>query len=297
MPSGASGETLWWLGLGLLGLVVGLVGGMFGVGGGFLLIPLLNVVFRVPLDIAVGTGLCQVIGTAVAAYLRHRRLQQGEVKIDWIMLAGSLLGVTMGAHTLEALSTVGTLTFAGHGISALRFWISLIYIVLLTSVAFWILHDARVRPSSAPLPAGPLTRCRLGPMTELPNSERRISILLLAYIGLGLGFLSGLVGIGGGIVLMPILMYGIGMRLRMAAGTGIVLLLFTALVGTFEHARLGHVNLALAMVLLAGSTLGAPVGATFTSQVDGRSLRAIFGYLVLLAAAAVLWDLGRALTR
>ena len=83
-------------GLALLGVAVGLVAGMFGVGGGFLLTPLLSVLFGVPLPIAVGTGLCQMIGTAIASLLRHRRLGQGEIRFDFVMIGGAVVGAAAG---------------------------------------------------------------------------------------------------------------------------------------------------------------------------------------------------------
>ncbi|MCA1596278.1 MAG: sulfite exporter TauE/SafE family protein [Chloroflexi bacterium] len=282
---------MWWAGLALLGLAVGLAAGMFGVGGGFLLTPMLNALFGVPMDVAVGTGLCQMIGTAVAAYRRHQRLKQGEVKIDWIMMAGALLGVQLGAGVVAALAGRSGILLLGRHVSALKFWLSLVYIVLLLSVGLWMLHDARVRRGEVALGQGLLTRLPLPPYAWLPMSHRRVSVLALSFIGLFLGFLSGLIGIGGGVVLMPILIYGIGMNIRTAAGTGILLLVATSISGTVTHARMGHVHLGLAMVLLAGSTIGAPIGATLTSRIEGYRLRGLFAGLVFLAAAAVIWSL------
>lgn len=282
---------LWWSGLTGLGFVVGLIGGLFGVGGGFLLTPLLNALFGIPLNVAVGTGLCQMIGTAVAAFRRHRQLKQGEVKIDWLMMAGSLLGVSLGAQVVAALQAQGSLILAGHSVPLVKIWLSGTYIILLTAIAAWMFHDARVRPASTPLGPGPLTRFPLPPYTTLPDADRRISILLLAYLGLLLGFLSGLLGIGGGVALMPILIYGIGMRIRMAAGTGILLLVVTSLVGTISHAWLGNVHLGLVIALLFGSTLGAPVGASLSARLDGQRLRGLFALLVLLTALTVAWSL------
>src|SRR5438067_1807380 len=131
-------NPLWWLGLGLCGLLVGIIGGMFGVGGNFLLIPILYIGFQVPLDIAVGTSLCQIIGTGVAALARHQRLKQGEIKIDWIMLAGGLLGADAGVQLLERISDLGTISVGGHSIAWMRLCISLLYIVVLASVAGWM---------------------------------------------------------------------------------------------------------------------------------------------------------------
>jgi hypothetical protein len=182
---------------------------------------------------------------------------------------------------------------AGHEVPLIKLVLSCAYVGLLTIVSLWMLLDARRRPANEPILPGPLTRLRVGPVTSLPNSGRVICAIVAAYLGLGLGFLSGLVGMGGGVVLMPVLIDGIGMRVRMAAGTGILVLVASALVGTWAHARLGHVHLGLAMMLLAGSTIGAPLGATITQEMDGRRLRGMFAVLVLMTAAAVAWDLVR----
>jgi uncharacterized membrane protein YfcA len=284
---------IWWGGLALLGLAVGVVGGLFGIGGGFLLIPLLNMLFSLPIEQAVGTGICQTIGTAVAAFRRHSRLKQGEPLIDWLLMAGALLGVQGGAQMVETLSGLGDISLWGHPVRAVKLAIALSYVVLLALVAFWMLRDARARPAGVALPPGLLTRLGPPPFTRLPNSRRRVSIFVMAYLGLLLGFMAGMMGLGGGVALMPILIYGIGMRIRMAAGTGILLLVATAMAGTVAHARLGHVRLDVAMVLLAGSTLGAPFGATLAGRIDGRKLRGLFAYLLFLTALAVLWDLLR----
>ena len=284
---------LWWSLIAALGLVVGLVAGMFGIGGGFLLIPLLNVIFGVPMDVAVGTGLCMTIGTGVAAFRRHQRLKQGEVKIDWVMLGGSLLGVGIGAQTVSYLNQKGLIHIEGHIIPAVQFWIATAYIVVLCFVSATMIRDSRIIRSDEALPPGPIARIQIPPVTMLYAAGRTISLPILAYLGLAVGFLSGLMGLGGGVMMMPILVYGIGMPMKMAAGTGIILLVTTSITGTIAHAGLGHVHLGLAMVLLAGSTIGAPIGATITSNLSGPRLRGIFGMLVLITAAAVLWNLIR----
>jgi uncharacterized membrane protein YfcA len=288
-------NPIWWLALGIAGLGVGIIGGMFGVGGNFLLIPLLNVGFRIPIQIAVGTSLCQIIGTGVAALMRHQRLKQGEIKIDWIMLLGGLMGAQAGASLLGDLARRGTTALWGHEIPTAKLALSLIYITLLSIVALWMIRDARARPAGGPLTPGPLTQLLIPPMTWLPMAERRMSVLVIAWLGLLLGCLSGLVGMGGGVVLMPILIYGLGVRVRMAAGTGILALVASAVAGTWAHARMGNVDLRIAMMLLVGSTIGATIGATMTSRMDGQRLRGLFGWLVLATAAAVLWNLLRTL--
>ncbi len=293
----AAHTPFWWIGLVLLGFAVGIIAGMFGVGGGFLLTPMLAVLFRVPLDVAVGTGMCQMIGVGVAALSRHLKLKQGELVIDGLMLPGSLLGVGLGAQTVAILSGIGALRIAGHTIAASHFGLSVAYILTLAFIAFWMGRDSRrpMRPAGEPVPPGPLARLPLPPYVWLPRSEQRVSTLVIAYLGLATGFLSGLLGMGGGAILTPILIYGIGMRTRTAAGTGILVLVATSLVGTAVHAWNGHVHLGMAITLLTGSTIGAQLGAMLTSRTDGQKLRRVFVWLVLFTMAAVVWDLLRVL--
>jgi uncharacterized membrane protein YfcA len=154
-----------------------------------------------------------------------------------------------------------------------------------------MIRGARHEQSDDDQTDGPLVLVKIMPETHLPAVMRKISLPLLTYLGLIVGFLSGLMGLGGGVLMMLVLVYGIGMPIRMAAGTGILLLVSTSITGTIAHASLGHVHLGLATTLLAGSTIGAPVGATVTSNLSGTRLRRIFGVLLLLTATAVLWNL------
>src|SRR5262252_7661405 len=117
-----SGHAVPVLGVGALGVGVGYFAGMFGIGGGFIMTPLLVVLFGIPLPTAVGSGLCQMVGTSLVAYLRHRRLGQGEVRFDVLMLPGSLLGAELGARTLTSLADAGRLSIGGRSIP----WVSLI---------------------------------------------------------------------------------------------------------------------------------------------------------------------------
>lgn len=288
------GHAVWLPGVALLGVVVGWVAGMFGVGGGFLLTPLLAVVFAVPLEVAVGTGLCQMIGTSVAALLRHRELGQGELRFDLLAVAGSLLGVDAGARALDLLSALGTL----GGIPVVRLAADLGYVVVLLVAAVTFGSGGRgMLESVAHARRGPLARVRVPPLVDLPAVPlRSVSATLIAYVGLGLGFLSGFLGIGGGIALLPVLVYGFGFPVRQAVGTGIVVLLATATTGTVLHALRGHVHLGLAMVLLVGATISAQFGARASRSLAPRTLRRLFAALILVTIATIAWDLVRRLS-
>ncbi len=269
----------------LLGATVGFLAGMFGVGGNFLLTPLLSVVFGVSLPIAAGTGLCQMIGTALVSFLRHRHLRQGEVRFDLLMLAGSILGADAGVRSLSALAAA-TGTIAGVPLVQVVVDTSFIIVLVGAAITFWI-------EGGRPETTAPLARVRLGPMVALPALGFSVSAVLVAWVGFLLGYLSGLLGIGGGVALMPVLVYGFGFPMRQAAGTGIVVLLCTAAYGTWIHALHGNVELPLAMALLVGATPAAQLGALATARLPAPFLRRAFSGVVLLTAAAVAWDLLR----
>jgi len=114
-------------------------------------------------------------------------------------------------------------------------------------------------------------------------------------IGFALGAASGLMGIGGGVLFMPILLYGFGLSLRNAAGTGVLLLFVTVAVGTFEQALRGYVSLELALAILLGSSVGSQLGALTTHVLPNRVLRLAFSVLVALTVVMIAWDLSRLL--
>jgi len=107
---------------------------------------------------------------------------------------------------------------------------------------------------------------------------------------MAIGFLSGLLGIGGGVALMPVLIYGLGFPIKQAAGTGILALLLTVTVGTVQHASVGHVHLGLACILLVGSTISAQFGAILTRKLPARTLRRVFSLLLWFSIFAISWD-------
>ncbi len=289
--------------LGFFGFVVGYVSGMFGVGGGFMLTPLLNLVLGVPYPIAVGSGLCQMVGTATSAYLRHANLNQGEPRVGWLMLGGSLCGVYVGADLLDYLASLGDWTLFGKALPAVKLALQPTYALALLAITGVMLSEARrgtpaegeVDESRA-VPNAPLTRIALPPFVNLKQvGLTGVSVPVLAYLGLALGFLSGLLGIGGGILLMPALIYGLGFPIRQAAGTGILVLIFAAAFGTVKHALAGNVDLGIALPLLVGSSIGAQLGAVTTARLGARQLRGYFALLVLATVLALLFDLARSL--
>lgn len=286
-----------------VGLFIGYVAGMFGVGGGFLLTPVLMYGFGVPAPIAVGSALCQKCGTSIASFLKYRHLRRGEPRIDLVMLGGSVLGVDAGTRLLGHLTALGTVRIRGGAPTPIvNLVLDALFIVLLSATAAYTARDAwrsfrsGVRRGDRTIP-GPLARLRLPPAIDLPSVQLTgVSVPVLAYLGFALGAASGLMGIGGGVLMMPVLLYGYGLSVRNAAGTGVLLLLVTVSVGTFEQALLGYVSLKLAMAILIGSSIGSQLGALTTHLLPNRVLRLIFAVLVAGTVVLIAWDLYGRLT-
>lgn len=289
--------------LALVGLFIGYIAGMFGVGGGFLLTPMLMYVFGVPPNIAVGSALCQKCGTSIASFLKYRHLKRGEPRIDMVMLGGSLIGVDAGTRLLTYLNGLGKWRIGnGPPVPAVQIVLDVLFVVLLSFTAYYTFRDAwqarkRTVPRGDKTIPGPLvTRIHIPPYIDLPNVQlSQVSVPMLAYLGFFLGMASGLMGIGGGVIFMPILLYGIGLSVRNAAGTGVLLLFVTVMVGTIEQALHGYVSLKLAMTILIGSSVGTQFGALTTHYLPNRTLRLIFVVLIVATIVMILWDLRRCL--
>lgn len=283
------------LALALFGVGVGFVAGLFGVGGGFLLTPLLTVVLGFPLPVAIGCGLCQMVGTATVSLLRHRRLKQGELRFDLLMLVPSALGAVAGARTVQVLALHGDVELLGRRLPLVVVVLYTAYIVFLVGSALGL--GKRAKDGVEVLGyvrRGPLARVRLPPYLDLPAVPlSRVSAPVVAYVGLGLGYLSGLLGVGGGVALMPALLYGFGFPIRQAAGTGLLVLLVTSATATYAHARQGHVHLGAAMVLAIGASVSAQLGALATARLPARWLRSGLFLLIAVTVLAILYDLLR----
>jgi uncharacterized membrane protein YfcA len=298
------GDRLIWLPtLALVGLGIGFIAGMFGVGGGFVLTPLLHLVFKIPMPIAVGSALCQKIGTSIGSFLKHRQYRHGELRVDFVMLGGSLVGVDAGTRVLGLLAAAGTFTNArGRAVSIVTLTLEAIYAAMLLFAASMTLNAAR-KSARSPASEGhasataPLRRWGVPPYLALPSVDiARVSVPVMAYLGFVTGLLSGLLGIGGGVALLPILVYGYGFTIKDAAGTGILLLFATVIVGTFEHALRYNVDLRLALAILAGSSIGSQLGARTTARVSNQWLRLSFAVLLLATVGAIGFDVVRSLT-
>jgi uncharacterized membrane protein YfcA len=287
------GQVVWLPWVALLGCGVGVIAGMFGVGGGFLLTPLLHVFLGIPLPIAVGAALCQTIATAHGSLLRYRHLGEAESRFDLMLLGGSLLGVDAGTRVLAALSGLGTVVIGGRVFATLPLAVTGVYtgvFATLAALLWWKptpAHDVPVRP-------GPLARLRIPPCVDLPTAGlRQVSGPVVGAVGFGTGLLAGLIGIGGGLCLIPIMLYGYGFDMRKTARTGLVVVLVVAAFGTVQHARLGHVHLGLAATVMIGAAVTAQIGVGLTRSLPASTLRKVLAAVVVATIAALVVKLFR----
>lgn len=287
-----AGHAVWLPAALLLGAGVGLIAGMFGVGGGFLLIPLMHALLGVPLPQAVGAGLCTTMANATGAFLRYRRMGQAELRFDLMLVGSSLLGVDAGIRLLGVLErSPMTVTLGGRTLEILPLTVTAAYAALFVVVAvlLWLRDGGS---DTGPARPGPLARVAWPPLVDLPTAGvARVSGPLVGLIGLANGLLSGFLGIGGGVLLIPIMLYGFGFGMRKCAGTGIVVILASALLGTVQHARLGNVHLGLSAAVMVSSALAAQVGATLTGVLPAVWVRRSLAVVLVLTLGALVLEL------
>jgi len=290
-------------GLLVLGLIIGVLSGFFGVGGGFLLTPMLNAVFGIPYPVAVGSSLAQMTGTAVSGVLRHRGLGNVDYRLGLLMPVGAILGLGPGVLLLSRLKAAGEVVVFGASIRLADLVVSLIYIPLLIGIALWMWSETRSRKQGVNGTDGGhwvLLRwarsLRWPPQVSLPVSGvESMSVWVLLAGGVLVGFLSGFLGVGGGVLLVPMLVYVIGVRTNVAVATSLFQVVVVAAVGSGLHYRVGNVDWTLTLIVLAGGVVGAQVGASLTKYAKGPHIRRYFSYLTVAAASVVvarlLWTL------
>ena len=297
----------------LLGLIVGTLGGFFGVGGGFLITGGL-IVFGVPESYAVGTGLALIMGSSIINMLKHRGLGNVDFKLGLLMVAGSVPAV----YLAERLNS--WLVSNDWDGPVIRY----VYIIVLLPLAAFLIYDyfktrrraaggpdsggeavstaglarrvqaLRIPPHSIPLPGRP----PLSTYVRLPTAGiERISVFIPILVGFGIGFFAGLLGAGGGFILMPVLVFVLGIPTTVAIGTDLFQVIITGSAGTFNYACGGaallgqdcvnRVDLLMALIVLAAAAVGSQIGATATRYVDAGRIRILYGITVLSGAIAI----------
>lgn len=259
------------------GLLVGVLFGFFGMGGSFLVTPTL-LVLGYPAKVAVGSGLAFVFGTSIVGALRHRSHGQVDYRLAALLTVAMLPGIEIGRRAVIELEGRGMADDVIGGA----------YACLLALVGLFTLYDAR-RKSDGRLGTELIARTRAleWPPTVSLTVDVRVSIWIILALGATVGTVSGFLGVGGGFLLLPAMTYGLGVPAGIAVGTDVFQITVSGAFGAFVYARTGAVVLPVTGSLLAGSALGARIGAGASTLVDDDEVKEPFAALLLGGSLAV----------
>lgn len=272
-----------------LGMSVGFLSGLFGVGGGFLLMPLLTFL-GIPSAVAVATSASHVVASSVSGAITHYRRGNVDIRMGLVMLMGGLTGTYLGVSAVKILRRLGYFDFT----------VALMYVIFLGVVGTVILVEG-INASRRVRSTGGTTARKSGqhgwmeglPLKmRFPRSKLYMSAVPPVIIGMFIGCLSAIMGIGGGFVIIPAMIYLLRMPTGLVIGTSLFQIVFVAALATVLHAVENKtVDVVLALILIVGGVIGAQFGTMIGEKLRGEHLRALLGAVILLVAARMAYEL------
>lgn len=263
-----------------LGALVGFISGMFGIGGGFLMTPLL-VFFGVPAPVAVGSMANHVAGSSMSSVIAYGRRRAVDLRMGSVLAAGGVIGAFAGVEIFRVLRLLGQADLV----------VALSYLVFLSVIGGLMLTESlgaimRRRQGHGPAPRRdrrPVWLYGLPLKMRFPRSRLYISVIPPLALGGFVGVLSAIMGVGGGFILVPAMVYVLRMPAGMVVGTSLMqIIITTALTGVLQAGRNQTVDIVLASLLLVGGVIGAQLGARASSRFRAEELRAILALIVLM---------------
>ncbi len=269
---------------------MGLLSGLFGVGGGFLMTPLL-IMLGIPATIAAASDSNQIVAASASGCYAHFREGNVDLKMGLLMLVSGLVGGTVGVRLIQVL----------RGLGEANFVITVVYVVMLGGIGSYMFFESlsglrrrtyaravgRSRPSiyRRIVEALPLKM-------HFPRSKVTISAVMPILLGLLVGVLAAIMGVGGGFIMVPVMIYLLRMPMHVVVGTSLFQVLFTCVNVTVLQASMNHtVDFLLALLLLAGSVVGAQIGVRLGKRLHGEQLKILMAVVVLLVMAKMLLGL------
>ena len=274
-----------------LGGGVGLLSGIFGVGGGFLMTPLL-IMFGIPPTVAAASDSNQIVGASTSGTLAHFRLGNVDFKMGMLLLVGGVAGGTVGVQIIKVLRQLGNADFL----------INLTYVLMLGIIGSYMfaesLQSMRKAQKKVHAPRsqkeslyGRIVKILPWQM-EFKRSGVRVSVLMVLILGILVGILAAIMGVGGGFIMVPVMVYLLRMPMHVVVGTSLFQILFTCINVTIMQAWRNHtVDFILALLLLIGSSIGAQVGAKLGKKLRGDQLKILLASLVLVVMFKMLYEL------
>ena len=269
-----------------LGGLVGVLSGMFGVGGGFLITPLLFFM-GIPPAVAVATGSNQIVASSVSGVLAHLKRRTVDLRMGTVLLCGGIVGAALGIWLFNLLKTLGQVDLL----------VRLCYVVFL-GVIGGLMFIESLRALRRSKRGGPPKRRHHGWVHGLPFKMRfrtsglYISAIPPLLVGLSVGVLSAIMGVGGGFIMVPAMIYLLGMPTKVVVGTSLFQIIFVTAFTTLAHAVTNQtVDVLLALILLVGGVIGAQFGTAVGTRLRAEQLRIALATLVLLVCGKLALDL------
>lgn len=272
-----------------IGLAVGLLSGLFGVGGGFLMTPLLMMI-GIPPTIAAGTDANQIVAASTSGMYTHWRLGNVDYKMGICLLVGSFIGGALGVQIIKVLTATGGADFL----------IKITYVVMLGLVGSFMFVESLLAMKKAKSGAGqPVTQKEkkkggfaLPLQTHFEKSGVSFSVLVPFGLGAFVGILAAIMGVGGGFLMVPVMIYMLRIPMHVVVGTSLFQILFTCIEVTFLQAYYNRtVDFLLALLLLVGSVFGAQIGAKLGRKLHGDQLKILLSIIVLAVTVKLVFDL------
>ncbi len=291
-----AGVKIFWPGLIILGVGVGIIGGFFWLGGAWVVTPGLNIL-GFPMAFAIGTDIAHMAGKSLISTMRHGKFGNVDYKLGIIMLVGTIVGFEVGAQMVMWLERIGSVE------KVVRY----LYLVLLALIAWMVFADVakkRRKEREALARGGEIDKLATGlewhktfhaikipPMMHFKVAQIYCSAWLPITVSFLTGWLAGILGIGGGLIRMPALIYFIGCPTHVAVGTDLFEVMISGLYGTATYTYKGRTELVAAIIMLIGASMGAQVGTVATKYIKGYGIRIAFGLAVIGCALSIVLKL------
>lgn len=272
-----------------LGLAVGLLSGLFGVGGGFLMTPLL-IMFGIPATVAAATDSNQIVAASTSGTYAHWKVGNVDFKMGLYLLAGGFIGGLIGVQGIKVLNAMGNADFV----------IKITYVLMLGIVGAYMFIESllsmkkkKVEEVKAEKESGIARFLKSLPLqTHFEKSGVTHSAILPVVFGGFVGILAAIMGVGGGFLMVPVMVYILRMPMHVVVGTSLFQILFNCIEVTFLQAYTNHtVDFMLAVLLLLGSTVGAQIGTVFGRKLKGEQLKIILAVIVLVVTVKIIFEL------
>jgi len=268
-----------------LGLVVGFLSGMFGVGGGFLMTPML-MLLGIPPAVAVASEANHILAASFSGFLAHMRRLNVDFLMGFILLLGGILGSILGVFLLKYLLLIGQE----------KIFISLSYIFILLFVGSWMLRESVT--SIKNINKGKINKLHehiwlhgLPFKIKFRKSHLYISIIPPVFIGFIVGILSSIMGVGGAFILVPAMIYILGMPTQVVIGTSLLQIVFVTFVSTIMHSYINQtVDVMLSSLLLIGAVIGAQIGTRLVVKLRGEQIRFLLAIIIIIVAIVLVGE-------